>query len=98
MCGTPVLTTDWGAFAETVQHGVTGYRCRTLEQWTWAAKAATQLDPEKIRRYAVNNYGIERVAKMYQEWFEMLLGLWGTGWPEPNPDRVQLDWLVKKYE
>lgn len=98
MCGTPVLTTDWGAFAETVQHGVTGYRCRTLEQWTWAAKAATQLDPEKIRRYAVNNYGIERVAKMYQEWFEMLLSLWFTGWPEPNPDRVQLDWLVKKYE
>lgn len=99
MCGTPVLTSDWGAFPETVQHGVTGYRCRTLEQWVWAAEAATKLDPEKIRRYAVSNYGIDRVAKMYQEWFEMLLGLWGPGWPNiPDQKRVQLDWLNKYYE
>lgn len=30
MCGTPVITTDWGVFAETVIQGVTGFRTRTL--------------------------------------------------------------------
>jgi len=30
LCGTPLLTCDYGAFQETVLNGVTGFRCHTL--------------------------------------------------------------------
>src|SRR5690606_20768103 len=36
MCGTPVIATDFGAFAENVVDGVTGYRFRTLGEAVWA--------------------------------------------------------------
>jgi glycosyltransferase involved in cell wall biosynthesis len=94
MCGTPAITTDYAAFSETVRHGVTGYRCHTLEQFVWAARAVRDLDSAEIRRIAVANYSMDRVALMYQKYFEMLSGLWGQGWPELK-SRTKLDWLQK---
>jgi len=95
LCGTPSITSDFGVFPETVQHGRTGYRCRTLEQFVWAAKNAGELDPKYIRDYAVNNYSLDRVGKMYDEYFFQLQGLFGKGWYEDNPKRKELDWLTK---
>ena len=93
--GTPAITTDFGGFTETVLHGKTGYRCRTLEQFVWAAKNVDKLDPAYIREYAINNYSLERVGKMYNEYFNQVQGLFGKGWYEDNPARTELDWLRK---
>ena len=95
MCGTPAITSDFGVFPETVQHGKTGYRCRTLEQFVWAVKHAGELDHKYIRDYALNNYSLERVGKMYSEYFYQLQGLFGKGWYEDNLKRKELDWLRK---
>jgi len=96
MTGTPVITTDWGVFSETVQHGYTGYRCRTFEQFLWAAEAVKDLDPKAISKYAVNNYNMDRVSKMYNEYFYMLDDLWRDGWYEEK-ERQNLDWLKRYY-
>jgi glycosyltransferase involved in cell wall biosynthesis len=48
LCGTPAVTTDWGAFPETVVHGVTGFRCRTLDHFRYAVEHAGDLDPAAI--------------------------------------------------
>lgn len=106
MSGTPVITTDWGVFGETVQHGVIGYRCRTIEHLTWAAKNVHKLNRRVIKDYACRNYSLERVALMYEEYFQQVLNIrvppglglepGDVGLYMPNPDRQQLDWLAKE--
>ena len=81
-CGTPVITTDWGAFTETVEDGVTGFRCRTFGEFKRAALAAPSLDPHVIRDRAVAKYSLEVIGKKYEEYFTRLLHLWEDGWYE----------------
>lgn len=81
-CGTPVITTDWGAFTETVLDGVTGYRCRTFGEFKRAAIEAPNLDPYTIRRWAVDRYSLEVIGKKYEDYFARLLHLWDKGWYE----------------
>lgn len=94
MSGTPIITTDWGAFPETNQHGDTGYRCRTLAEFMRAAELVKGLDRDYIRKYAVSNYSLDRVARMYDHYFRNLLNLWGEGWnTEIQTYDEDLEWL-----
>jgi len=83
-CGTPVITTDWGAFTETVEHGKTGYRCRTFEDFCRAAEEVKSLDPEYIRNRAISLYSVDTVKYQYEKYFYNLLKLWGKGWYEED--------------
>lgn len=97
LSGTPVITTDWGVFPENVIHGVTGYRCRTLEQFVWAARNIHRIRPADCRKWAVENFSMDRIALMYQEYFEMLQNPGGRGWYELHPGKKGLDWLTRVY-
>jgi glycosyltransferase involved in cell wall biosynthesis len=98
MSGTPVITADWGAFSETNLHGITGYRCRTFEQFMWAVKNIHLIKPKNCRDWAISNFSIERVKGMYEEYFNMLHKLsTSTGFYESNESRDNLDWLYKSY-
>jgi glycosyltransferase involved in cell wall biosynthesis len=81
-CGTPVITTDWGAFTETVVHGVTGFRCRTFGEFKRAAVDVAHLDPHTIRQRVINKYSLKTVGKQYEDYFMRLLHLWDKGWYE----------------
>lgn len=94
--GVPVVTTDWGAFSETVVHGSSGYRCRSLEQFVWALKNVDLLERAPIRQRALANYSFERVGNMYEEYFSMLSSVRGNrGFYALNESREGLDWLCK---
>jgi len=99
LCGTPVITTDYGAFPEIVQHGKVGYRCRTLEQFVWATSNIDNIKSKDCRRWAEKNYSLQRVSKMYEEYFDMVYRLFTSkeGWLQDNDSRTELDWLVKEY-
>lgn len=94
LSGTPVITTDHGVFPETVLHGVTGWRCRTLEQFVWAARNVDRIRPMACLTWA-RNFTLENVAPMYGEYLDMLSTLWGPGWYAERQERTDLAWLQR---
>jgi glycosyltransferase involved in cell wall biosynthesis len=102
LSGAPVICTDWGAFTENVVHGVTGWRCRTFEQFTWAVDHIGDLSRRSCRDWAVNNFSMLRVSDMYEEYWRMVRDIVDFksqqgGWYEPREDRIDLGWLRRYY-
>lgn len=69
LCGTPVLTTNFGAFTDYVIDGVNGYKCNTLQDFVDGARLAEKLDPMIIRKTA-ERFSLESVRLEYQRWFQ----------------------------
>ena len=82
LCGTPTITSDWGAFAENNINGVTGYRCRTFEDYINAALNCLE---GKIRYEDCYNKGqefvLENIAPRYEKFFIDVYNLYfRNGW------------------
>lgn len=80
MSGTPAVTTDWGAFTETVEHGKTGYRCKYMGEFVKGLHDAFKLDIHYIRKRALEKYSLHNLKHDYQKYFNRLMLLWGSGW------------------
>ena len=82
LCGTPTITSDWGAFAENNIDGVTGYRCRTFEDYLNAAMNCLdgKIDPQNCYEQGLN-FTLEKIAPKYEKFFMDVYNLYtGDGW------------------
>lgn len=80
MCGTPVITTDFGAFTETVEQGVSGFRCSYLGEFVRAIKNVESLDRESILARAQAKYSMWNLVHDYDRYFKRLNLRWSQGW------------------
>jgi glycosyltransferase involved in cell wall biosynthesis len=80
LSGTPAVTSDFGAFRETVELGVTGYRFATLRDGAAATTAALELDRAAVHARAVERFSLAAVGPIFDSWFQRLDDLWDGGW------------------
>lgn len=91
LCGTPTITSDWGAFAENNLHGITGYRCRTFDDYLNAALDCldgkiSYLDCRKQGEL----FSLENIAPKYEKYFNDVLNIFEcNGWYEIKPETTE---------
>lgn len=85
LCGTPLISSDYGGFSETVVHGFNGYRCKTLGDWLYAIKMAGHLDRKAIAEHARAKYSLEAIAPQFTRAFEQLYEMKNQGWYSHKP-------------
>jgi glycosyltransferase involved in cell wall biosynthesis len=82
LCGTPVVSVDYGAMTETITEGVMGYRCHTLQDWIDGINAAGDLDRRIIADTARAKWSLEACGARYDKIFRQLNDLYRKGWYE----------------
>jgi glycosyltransferase involved in cell wall biosynthesis len=72
-CGTPVITTNWGAAPELVEDGVTGFRRDSEDSLVEMVSAVGSLDPAACRKRVVDLFSGEAMVRGYESVFEQVL-------------------------
>jgi len=93
LCGTPVITSDWGGVVETVEQFKTGVRCHTIADYCYAVQKAIDgaFDRTYIRERAVAKYDMFTLAKDYDYVFQSILDVFRpekNGWYSPDSHLV----------
>lgn len=73
LCGTPAITSDIGAFTETIKDGVTGFRCRTVDDYVNAIGSIGDLDREYVSGVARSRYTLRACGQKYDKIFQTLV-------------------------
>ena len=66
-CGTPVVTTNWGAAPELVNDGVTGFRRDGDDDLVDAVGKARSLDPAACRQWVETRFSGRAMVKGYEQ-------------------------------
>jgi glycosyltransferase involved in cell wall biosynthesis len=88
LCGTPVISHDYGAFVENIEPFKTGLRCHTLSDFCYGVQMAIdgKFDRKYIRERAVKLFDMYNVARKYDYVFKSIINIYnGTnGWYSDN--------------
>jgi len=81
-CGTPVICTDWGGYTDTVEEGVTGYRCQFFSQFLKAIDRVCdgKIAPASCRQRVEALYSLDAVWPRYQTYFDHISAVEEHGW------------------
>ena len=71
-CGTPVLASNYGAFRETIQNGINGYRANNVDELVDNIDKIGDIKPQTCRKWVEDNYSYEAVAPQYHAYLQRL--------------------------
>jgi len=71
--GTPVVAPDWGAPAETVAHGLTGYLYRTPAGYAKVLELAAELPSAPIVDWVNETFSLDRAVQQLERYFNRVL-------------------------
>ena len=72
MCGTPVISSDWGCFPECVENGRMGWRCSSMAEMVTAVEHARAMNRRALRQHAQAQWSYTAVAPQFERYFERL--------------------------
>jgi glycosyltransferase involved in cell wall biosynthesis len=75
-CGTPVLAFPRGAAPEIVEHGITGFLCRDVDDMVLRLADARQLSRFRCRAAVEKHFSTDRMVREHLDLFEELLTRW----------------------
>lgn len=88
ICGTPVLSHEYGALVDTVEPFKTGLLCHTLGDFCYGVQMALdgKFDRDYIRARATRLYDMYNVALTYEYIFKSILDIYNgkNGWYSPD--------------
>ena len=70
MSGTPVISTDWGVFTETLPYGEVGFHVRTWEDYLYAYQNIDKINRRKCREWAMSNWSLDAVYPKFESYFK----------------------------
>lgn len=72
LTGTPLIGPSFGAFTETIEDGVTGFNCRTVDDYVRAIEATPKLDRKYISERASTRFSLKACGAKYHDIFTRL--------------------------
>jgi len=96
LCGTPVISSDFGGMVETVEQFKTGLRCHTLADYCHGVQMALdgKFNRRYIRKRAVNLYSMYKLAYNYEYIFKSIIDIHTAGkngWYSPDTHITDLE-------
>lgn len=84
LCGTPVISTNYGAFVDTIEQGKTGFRCDTTNDIALAVAEVGKLDRDYIKKRARRLYDKNNVQWMFEKYWQDLYDVYLSTVKLPN--------------
>ena len=72
-CGTPVVTTNWGAAPELVDDGVTGFRRDTIDELAAAVGRLGEIEPTACRARVEERFSAGAMVRGYDELYHQVV-------------------------
>lgn len=88
LCGTPVLSSNYGAFTENIINGFNGFRNNTLQDWVDSYEKIKDLDRQAIADHTRSKFSLEAVGKQYDNVFKKVYDLYDDGWYTVNKKKI----------